>query len=369
MRYMRLVLVTVSLMFVLPYASQAAPLILATSVVAGCNGNVATLTVTLNGTTYSSYGPNGLYYHFDPPSAGATSAAGNPTVMTLPLTPGPHTLVITTSPSPNVGSQSPIYSFIVPSCAASACVPPPNTTMVGWYPFDELVGPTAANLATGNTGAHTGGVSPVGGIVAGALNFNGGYVQSPSSIATNFGPANTAAFCGGSSQGGYSACLGNFSIDTWVRIPTTATTGVMVIVDKRVGSPVIKGYSFFVVQGKLGLQLADGIGTQYSNFSSASIPSLYNGAWHHITVTVERLSTTGIRWYHNGVLVGAAGDPTGRQGSLVNTSALHIGTRSAVTQLTGSFDGVMDELEIFNRALTPAEVANIYNAGSSGKCK
>jgi hypothetical protein len=33
------------------------------------------------------------------------------------------------------------------------------------------------------------------------------------------------------------------------------------------------------------------------------------------------------------------------------------------------FDGLIDEVEIFNRALSAAEIQSIYNAGSAGKCK
>jgi hypothetical protein len=32
-------------------------------------------------------------------------------------------------------------------------------------------------------------------------------------------------------------------------------------------------------------------------------------------------------------------------------------------------NGVIDEVEIFNRALTQAEIQAIYNAGPAGKCK
>jgi len=246
--------------------------------------------------------------------------------------------------------------------------------MVAWYPFDELAGgPTTANLATGNTGMRMNGPTPiVAGKVNGALKFDGlsNYVESPSTIVTNFGPAHIPTFCVNSSQGSYSSCLGNFSIDAWVRISPPAPTGVMVIVDKRSPSPIIKGYFFFLNLGTLGLQLADGFGKQYSTFSAPPIPSLYDGNWHHIAVTVERLSTTGIRWYHNGApVVGPSGNPTGRQGSLENNSPLRIGTRTAVSPLTGWFRGDMDELEIFNRVLTVAEVSSIYSAGSPGKCK
>src|SRR5207247_1968842 len=33
------------------------------------------------------------------------------------------------------------------------------------------------------------------------------------------------------------------------------------------------------------------------------------------------------------------------------------------------FDGLVDEVEIFSRALTPSEIQAIFNAGSAGKCK
>jgi len=275
------------------------------------------------------------------------------------------------------------------------CYSPPNTTMVAWYPFDEPEGSpgilTSANLASANFGTqHVGyhyhvvnNVSyaipnhPLGGtagIVAGAASFNGTnqYVESPSTIATNFGPAGTTTTCTGpsySGSGGYSSCLGNFSIDTWVNVPATAPSDVMAIVDKRSDSPLL-GYHFFVynspngTQQYVGLQLADPSG--YANYLSLPL-KLYDGTWHHIAVTVNRTAPNGIIFYHNG---GPVGNGTaGQPGSLVNSSPLRIGTRTASSPLTGWFLGSLDELEIYNRDLTAAEVQGIYNAGSHGKCK
>jgi hypothetical protein len=262
------------------------------------------------------------------------------------------------------GNGSDIGAFEYLSRQA-ACVLPPNTTMVAWYPFDESTGTQSANLATGNTGAHVDGPTPISGMVAGALRFDGvgSYVESPSSIVTNIGPASFAASCSGS----YSSCLGNFSIDTWVRVDPSGS-GVLTILDKRIDTPV-KGYAFFVFEEALGLQLADDIGSGYSNyFSPVLTPSLTDGNWHHIAVTVRRTRHAGLRWYHNGALVGI-GDPTDRLGSLVNDSPLRIGTRTAASPLSGWFAGDLDELEIFNRVLTPQEVASIFNAGAQGKCR
>jgi len=250
----------------------------------------------------------------------------------------------------------------------STCVQPPNTTMVAWYPFDETSGTVSANLATANNGAQNGSPTPIAGQVAGALRFNGtsSYVESPSSIVTNIGPADGPPFC----SGAYSTCQGNFSIDLWIRPDPSSSSGFTVILDKRGGSaPSINGYHLGIYNGALLLQLADGLGTGYSNYVSPVLtPSLTDGNWHFVAVTVQRASTSGIRWYHNGVAIGT-NDPTDRMGSLKNNSPLRIGTRTADTALTGWYHGDLDELEIFNRVLTPQEVFGIFQAATFGKCK
>lgn len=258
-------------------------------------------------------------------------------------------------------------AFVAKISIPSPCVDPPNTTMVVWYPFDETVGTTAANLATGNSGTLINSPTHVPGMVAGALRFDGinDYVNSPSTIVTNIGPAGLPQTCSGS----YSTCGGDFSIDAWIQVNPTASLSAITITDKRSGSiPAIKGYNFFVYQrNKLGLQLADGVGSGYSNYLSPIITGLA-GNWHHVAVTVSRRSPMGIKWYDNGVLIGSS-DPTvgaTRYGSLVNNSPLRIGADS---WLGGWFKGDIDELEIFNRELGPAEVLGIKNAEASGKCK
>jgi hypothetical protein len=250
----------------------------------------------------------------------------------------------------------------------STCIQPPNTTMVAWYPFDETSGTVSANLATANNGVQIGSPTPIAGQVGGALRFNGtsSYVEAPSSIVTNIGPADGPPFCSGS----YSTCQGNFSIDVWIRLDPSASSDFVVIIDKRGGSaPSINGYHFGVYYGTLLLQLADGVGSGYSNYLSPVLtPSLTDGNWHLIAVTVQRASTSGISWYHNGVAIGTS-DPTDRMGSLQNNSPLRIGTRTADSALSGWFHGDLDELEIFNRVLTPQEVFAIFQAGTFGKCK
>jgi hypothetical protein len=240
---------------------------------------------------------------------------------------------------------------IVPSCA-----PPPNTTMVGWYPFDDQL-PVTFNLATGNNGTLVNGPAYIPGKVSKALQFDGidDYVESPSTMATNFGPA-------GSGQSGTYSSQGDFTIDAWIK--TLSSPVITVIVDKRSNVPV-KGYSFWIEGQKLGLQLADPIGP--FNYKSGNL-NFNDNLWHHVAVTVRRTSTTGITWYLDGLPAGNS-NPTNKQGSLINSSVLRIGTRTVGTPMSGFYKGAIDELEIFNRELAPIEIKRIFAAGNFGKCK
>jgi hypothetical protein len=255
------------------------------------------------------------------------------------------------------------------------CADPPNTTMVAWYPFDETTGTTAANLATGNFGTRFGGPVVIPGKVGNALRFdaNDDYVESPSTIVTNIGPAGLPANCSGS----YSTCRGDFSIDAWVRMPSGSSNLIMPVVEKLDSSgPTPIGYGFWIFNGYLLLQLADaaaGTGSTTYNSTPIPIPNLYNNQWHHVAVTVSRRATpAGISWYLDGVLISTSNPtiPPTRYGSLANNAPLRIGSAPPST-LPGClrFKGDMDELEIFNRVLTQPEVKAIFAAGASGKCK
>jgi hypothetical protein len=250
--------------------------------------------------------------------------------------------------------------------AHAQCDPPPNGTMVAWYPFDELAGPTSANLATQNTGVWSLTPPPIPGVgeVAGALNFGGNsYVDTPDSIVTNFGPAGPCGVGGGD----YSTCQGNFSMDTWLNI-TVLPNIVETIVDKRDATPI--GYTFYLYRNTgfspnvyLGVQLGDSTGfTSYS----FSLPILNKpGIWHHVAVTVNRLGK--ITYYLDGAPKGTL-VPT-QILSLENKVPLRIGANGPANGGTSFFNGLLDELEIYNRVLTAAEVKAIFAAGPAGKCK
>jgi hypothetical protein len=92
-----------------------------------------------------------------------------------------------------------------------------------------------------------------------------------------------------------------------------------------------------------------------------------DGAFHHLAAVLNRGSNS-LSIYLDGTLQ-QAGNVPGLD-SLRNSGRLFIGQQSQdVPGTTGvAFNGVLDELSIYNRALSPAEIQALFNAGSAGKC-
>jgi hypothetical protein len=229
--------------------------------------------------------------------------------------------------------------------ARSGCTPPPPA-MAAWWPFDETAGSVARDLAGGHDGVFVNGPAPVAGMVDGARSFNGSNqsVQVPDADGIDFG-------------------TGDYSFDAWLRTSGSGTF-VDVILDKRSFQAGYFGYHFYLYQGRLGLQLADG---DYDNYNSAAFVA--DGAWHHVAITVQRAAHDGIRWYVDGTEVLPRYDPTLHPGSLDNGSPLSLAVRSAALGGGGNFQGLLDEVELFSRALSAEEVQAIWQAGAGGKCR
>jgi Concanavalin A-like lectin/glucanases superfamily len=144
------------------------------------------------------------------------------------------------------------------------------------------------------------------GEVDGALCFNGqsNHVDVPTYGAINF-------------------ATGNFSLDLWVR-RNAGASGVETLIDKRVDVPQIRGYSLFLFNGQIGLQLADGTFANY--LSQPTVPT--DGLWHHVAVTVNRGNSAGGRFYLDGVQ-GRSNFQPDKPSWLVTTAApFRVGARS-----------------------------------------
>jgi Concanavalin A-like lectin/glucanases superfamily len=187
-------------------------------------------------------------------------------------------------------------------------------------------------------------------MVGSALRFNGKdqYIEIPASTP------------------GVSMGEDDFSIELWIR--TSDSQHTCNIVDKRDYSPL--GYLIFVYLGHPALQIPNGDRDTNTFAMSANIA---NNRWHHVAAVVKRLPPEPSEIYVDGV---KQLQPERRANApLVNldvAAPLWLGRHHAnrnVKQDKFDFEGEIDELSFYHRALTAVEIQSIYRAGSRGKCR
>ena len=218
--------------------------------------------------------------------------------------------------------------------------------LVGWWAAEG----NADDIVYGNNGTVQGGVTFTAGKVGQAFSFNG--VDDGVLIGAN---ANLDI---GSGDG--------LTIDAWI-FPKGAGTGAAF------------GGSGPIVEYKNGVhfwQLESGdpltglfvnlIDTNSVNHTLEVPAGVTQNEWNHVAVTYSK--TTGVvTLYRNGSAVGSQdlGVFTPR-----TTTDLYLGRRppdSFSVSGGASFNGLLDEVDIFDRALTGDEILAIYNAGINGK--
>jgi len=115
--------------------------------------------------------------------------------------------------------------------------------------------------------------------------------------------------------------------------------------------------------GGLWACITDGEGNRFVN----SYPGvLVTGVFQHIAVTFDKTSGVGT-WYLNGVIVAQrllSGHVTGTKGDLLIS---HRDTTQGNWSSNRSFAGLMDELAIYNRALTASEIKEICMEENHGE--
>jgi hypothetical protein len=207
---------------------------------------------------------------------------------------------------------------------------------VSWWTGDD----TFADLQGQNNGTEVGTVKFAPGEVLDAFQINGGsaYVQiaEPSTID--------------------SVISSQMTIEGWVNIVSSNTTNR--ILDKGYFG-TSGGYIFDVINGYL--RFSNGVNSAVSSYQMAD--GGVNG-WVHVAGTWDANANGGTGTvYINGE---QAGTVTSAGTIPTNTQNVRIG---ADNQGGSNFQGSIDELAVYKAVLTPAQIAAIYQAGTSGRCK
>ena len=238
--------------------------------------------------------------------------------------------------------------FFASAANAQSCIQPPPG-IVSWWPGDG----NADDIQGSNNGSVIGTVGFTTGKVGQAFNFGGsGHILVPDSPSLNL--------------------INELTLDFWYN--RSSPGGFFGSIAKR-GPGEVTNFSVNV-QDSFGLSLAyndptviDPNSDAHNIFESIGlVPVPPINQFHHFAGTYKQIDSTHLelKMYIDGVLV--------RNkillGNLANTlSSVDVTIGASVPSGGERFRGLIDEVEIYNRALSAEEVLSIFNAGSAGKCK
>ena len=204
--------------------------------------------------------------------------------------------------------------------------------LAGIWSFEEAGSSAGADSGiSGNNGVVFGSPSAVAGVSGSAISFDGidDYIR----VANQTGDT--------------------FSISFWLKA-ASSLTGVACSAGSGLISSDIQGvgndFSVTLVNGHICFF------TGNPDESVEGVKNVADSAWHHIVVGRERGGFKNI--YVDGALdrVGLAGNNV-----LNNNQNIEFGTST----VTGKyFNGSLDEVVVYNRILSPAEISALYNSGA-----
>jgi hypothetical protein len=224
--------------------------------------------------------------------------------------------------------------------AANAADP----NLVGWWKFDEGSGTTADDSSgNGNDGTLQGNPQWVAGKIGGALEFDG-------DDSVNVGNANML-----------NLGTDNWTITAWIKTTITGTG------DSNKGTVFANGGDWSGgIRFTLAVSETGGEGTitlttddDSTKVQATSSATVNDGVWHHV---VAMRDGTTLNVYIDGKLDGTNSVPAGYDLSGTSQHDVHVG---AITDHTDSSlrkyfrDGVIDDVRIYNRALTEQEIQQV----------
>jgi hypothetical protein len=234
-----------------------------------------------------------------------------------------------------------------------------NNGLVGYWPLDKRDTPwTSATAATtkdrsgnGNTGTLTNmsqATSPVTGKIGQALKFDGvdDYIDAgtSSSVKPSF----------------------PFSVSTWIMLPDGVSS--MNISTSAAPNGEYSGYTVGIASGFINAQIGNNTGTCAPSFRNAFVTTattLNTGRWYHITAVFT--NTTSFSIFVNGSSVAVT--QSGNNGINIGYAAgAHLNIGRFYGGCAGSYaynKAVVDEVRIYNRALSAGEITQLYKQGAS----
>lgn len=222
-------------------------------------------------------------------------------------------------------------------------------SQIGYYNFDLNVNnqvPTGYSNGTANNLVYS--TTKIRGTRSGDFEMSSG------------GAASTYVDIGSPGQS-----ITNRSVSLWVRFESTSTRMLIIDGGDRPSTAYAFGSYHLDFRGDESPQKLLGVhakynGSQYGYISVEWSPN--TGTWYHIVhVAVangHKIYINGSNYTNNSVIYRSSESPT------TYNSSTRVGGDKRYGSPQDEYDGLIDELRFFNKALSASEVSTLYNGGS-----
>ncbi|WP_435359263.1 PKD domain-containing protein [Haloarchaeobius sp. DFWS5] len=219
--------------------------------------------------------------------------------------------------------------------------PSSGSGLVAYYPLDENSGSTATDTTGGNDGTVNGaGQGRPGVLNTSSYEFDGvdDAVVGPTDLAPSLGTSGTVSAWVKTTQTGS---------DTMWQAP-----GIVGVESNGDGNDVF--YGWLDASGNIGVMAGNDYGAQSST-------EVNDGRWHHV-VLVRDATSGQTRVYVDGVLEDTAASETGAK----NSAFASLGVIEDTGGTPEYFDGRLDEVRLYDRAISDGEARALYEATRNG---
>lgn len=216
--------------------------------------------------------------------------------------------------------------------------------LVSYWRLNETSGTAAADLKATNAGTYVGSptLNTAGLITDGdkAVTFNGTsqYIDVPSSASIQ-------------------ALVGPFTLESWVNVPTTFSTNDRQIFSRDTGSTATSAWYMQVLAATKQVQVSLRWGTSTKTWNHSSTAAIQIGTTYHVVWSYDKVNSI---IYINGVEDARVAHTDSAQNV---TTALRIGAKGGTA--SSFFPGILDELAVYNQALSAATILDHYNKGTA----
>ena len=234
-------------------------------------------------------------------------------------------------------------------CVQTCTTPLPPAGLVAWYPGDGYGG----DVRGGNDAFPTRGAGFAPGRIGQAFSFDGvnGNAQVDDAVAHKPSALTLTGW------------VRFNSLDSLDANNVLVPNGPQYIIFKKNSRTTgnLEGYALYKSNGtnRLVFQITSAAGVTTSTISTTTVAT---GQFYHVAAAYDG---TTMRLYVNGVQEAAQSPAIALN---YGTERLYFGA-SGQASLPGLLNGLLDEVQIYNRALTQTEVQALSNAGKTGNCQ